>query len=110
MKTEIDLWGCGFVNGQELLGYYTMAQTSFILFITVIIGLTVCMAWKITDEESHDRELAQEWLKREDPGAAVMRDNIMKKHGRPGSSVKPEGDTTPPPLLPLFLSFLQHCI
>ena len=34
--------GCGFKNGQELLAYYTMAQTSFLLFIVVIL---VIAAW-----------------------------------------------------------------
>lgn len=41
--------GCGYENGEELLGYYTMAQTSSTLFVTVIIAMTVCMAWSVAD-------------------------------------------------------------
>jgi len=42
--------GCGYANGKELLGYYTMAQTSFLLFIVVVVAVTVCLAWRVADE------------------------------------------------------------
>lgn len=50
----------------------------------------VCMAWTITDEESHDREQAEEWLKREDPGAFILREEVMREHGRPATAVRIE--------------------
>ena len=53
----------------------------------------VCMAWTISDEESHDREQAEEWLKREDPGAFILRDEVMREHGRPGTAVRIEATT-----------------
>ncbi len=36
-----DRLGCGFHNGQELLAYYTMTQTSFVLFITVVLSIAI---------------------------------------------------------------------
>ena len=39
MKEFVDKWGCGYVNGEELLGYYTMVQTSFLLFLSVKANL-----------------------------------------------------------------------
>lgn len=53
----------------------------------------VCMAWTISDDESHDREQAEEWLKREDPGAFILRDEVMREHGRPGTAVRIEATT-----------------
>jgi hypothetical protein len=35
--------GCGYSNGKEMLGYYTMAQTSFLLFMSVIVAMAVCI-------------------------------------------------------------------
>lgn len=40
---------------QEMLGYYTMAQTSFLLFMSVIVAMAVCMAWRVADEELAER-------------------------------------------------------
>lgn len=83
--------GCGHINGKELLGYYTMAQTSFLLFVTVIIAMAVCMAWRVAEEEHAERQEAEEWLKREDPKAFSIREDIMKKFGAPASFIRPEG-------------------
>jgi nitrogen fixation protein FixH len=38
-----------------MLGYYTMAQTSFLLFMSVIVAMAVCMAWRVADEELAER-------------------------------------------------------
>lgn len=84
--------GCGYANGKEMLGYYTMAQTSFILFITTIISMAVCMAWRVAEEEMVEIREAEEWLKKEDPLASSLRDEIMKKYGSPGSFIRPEGN------------------
>lgn len=40
--------GCGYTNGQELLGYYTMAQTSFVLFFCVMVAMAVCNMFSIS--------------------------------------------------------------
>jgi len=84
--------GCGYANGRELLGYYTMAQTSFILFVTVIISMTICMAWVVADDELRDRQSAEEWLKRESLVAFELREEVIKKYGSPASSIRPEGN------------------
>jgi uncharacterized Tic20 family protein len=65
--------GCGYRNGKEMLGYYTIAQTSFMLFMCVLIALAVCMAWRVAEEELAERQTAEEWLKREDHNAFQMR-------------------------------------
>ena len=41
-----------------MLGYYTMAQTSFLLFMSVIVAMAVCMAWRIADEELQERQVS----------------------------------------------------
>jgi hypothetical protein len=74
-----------------MLGYYTIAQTSFLQFITVILALSACMAWRVAEEETVERQDAEEWLKREDPKAYRLREDIMKRLGAPGSSIRPEG-------------------
>jgi hypothetical protein len=56
-----DKLGCGYVNGEELLAYYTMAQTSFTLFVTVIIAMAVCMAWQVAEEELLDRRVSSSY-------------------------------------------------
>lgn len=89
---EPDRASCGYSNGRELMGYYTMAQTSFLLFLTVIIAMAVCMAWKVADDELAEREAAEEWLKREDPMAFMLRDELIKKFGPPASPIRPEGN------------------
>jgi len=89
---EPDRASCGYSNGRELMGYYTMAQTSFLLFLTVIIAMAVCMAWKVADDELAEREAAEEWLKREDPMAFLLRDELIKKFGPPASPIRPEGN------------------
>ena len=38
-----------------MLGYYTMAQTSFLLFMSVIVAMAVCMAWRVADDELAER-------------------------------------------------------
>jgi len=87
-----DRAGCGYYNGRELLGYYTMAQTSFLLFLTVIIAMAVCMAWRVAEDELAERQAAEEWLKREDPKAFMLRDELIKRFGSPASSIRPEGN------------------
>lgn len=52
--------GCGYTNGQELLGYYTMAQTSFVLFMSVMVAMAVCMAWQVAEDELNERGLCSE--------------------------------------------------
>lgn len=84
--------GCGFSNGKELLGYYTMAQTSFLLFVTVIIAMAVCMAWKVAQEELTERQTAETWLKTEDLMAFTIREEIIKLYGAPASFIRPEGN------------------
>lgn len=86
--------GCGYVNGKELLGYYTMAQTSFLLFLTVVVAMAVCLAWRVADEEKTEREAAEDWLKLEKPKAFSFREQIIKKYGSPASSIRPEGGVT----------------
>ena len=86
-----DISGCGYLNGRELLGYYTMAQTSFTLFITVIVAMAICMAWSVAEDELQDRRSAEEWLKKECIMAFEMREQFMTKFGRPASSIRPEG-------------------
>lgn len=47
--------GCGYENGEELLAVYTMAQTSFLSFFSVVLLMAVCMAWKVDQEEMEER-------------------------------------------------------
>ena len=54
--------GCGYVNGREMLGYYTMAQVSLHLFMSVIVAIAVCMAWRIADDELAERQVTEECL------------------------------------------------
>ena len=84
------------MNGRELLGYYTMAQTSFLLFLTVLVGMSICMAWTVAEEEVHERMCAEEWLRRENKEAYLMREEVVKRFGKPGSVIRPEGDVTWP--------------
>ena len=58
---------------QELLGYYTIAQTSYIMFVTVLICMALCLAWRVAEEELGERQAAEDWLKREDPAAFHIR-------------------------------------
>ncbi len=83
---------CGYLNGRELLAYYTMAQTSFVLFSMVLITLTVCLAWAVAPEEWTDRASAEQWLNKEDSSAHKLRVEINKRHGAPGSYIRPEGN------------------
>lgn len=85
--------GCGFMNGKEMLGYYTMAQTSFLQFMAVIVAMSVCLAWRVAEEELVERQEAVNWLKKQDVAAYDMRDNIIAKYGLPGSSIRPEGSS-----------------
>jgi hypothetical protein len=39
------------------------------------------MAWRIADDELAERQAAEEWLKREDPFAFQLRDEIMRQYG-----------------------------
>lgn len=90
-NVNMQLVGCGHVNGKELLGYYTMAQTSFLLFLTVLIGMAVCLAWRIAEEEKEEQTTAEEWLQTQDSKAFEMRNELIKQFGRPASAIRPEG-------------------
>jgi hypothetical protein len=92
--SESDRTGCGFVNGQQLLAYYTMAQTSFLLFMAVIMVMAGCLAWRVAKEEIRDRQSAEEWLKNEDKSAFKLRDGVIQRFGYPGSPVRAEGNVT----------------
>lgn len=83
-----------FLFRKELLAFYTMAQISFIQFLVVIVGMSVCMAWRVAEDELLIREEAVQWLKREDPQAFAMRDEIIQLYGEPGSSIRPEGNAS----------------
>ena len=47
-------------------------------------------------------QAAEEWLKREDPFAFQLRDEIMKLYGNPASPIRPE-------VLNLNLTFIKMC-
>jgi hypothetical protein len=83
--------GCGYANGKELLGFYTMAQTSFLLFLTVVVGMAVCLAWRVAEEERDERTAAEHWLKRESPNAFNLRSELIQVCGSPASAIRPEG-------------------
>lgn len=83
--------GCGYANGKELLGYYTMAQTSFLLFCTVVVAMAVCLAWRVAEEEHEERNQAEQWLKAESPSAYALRAEVIAIFGAAGSSIRPEG-------------------
>jgi hypothetical protein len=91
-EEDIDRMGCGFSNGQELLAYYTMAQTSFLLFMAVIIVMACCLAWRVAKDEIRDRQSAEEWLKNEDKNASKLREGVIQRFGSPGSPVRAEGN------------------
>eukprot|EP00428_Durinskia_dybowskii_P066072 CAMPEP_0170368682 /NCGR_PEP_ID=MMETSP0117_2-20130122/7582_1 /TAXON_ID=400756 /ORGANISM="Durinskia baltica, Strain CSIRO CS-38" /LENGTH=555 /DNA_ID=CAMNT_0010623355 /DNA_START=869 /DNA_END=2536 /DNA_ORIENTATION=- len=71
-----------------------MAQTSFILFFIVVVALTVCLAWRVADEERHERRSAEEWFKSQNSHAYDLRIHLIDELGAPGSSVRPEGSVT----------------
>jgi hypothetical protein len=54
--------GCGYENGRELLGYYTIGQSGFLSFLAVIIGLMTCMAWRVTEEELEHKRVAETYV------------------------------------------------
>lgn len=83
---------CGFYNGKELMGFYTMTQTSFLLFIATIAALAGCMAWKVANEEVQERQAAEAWLKREDQRAFKLREELIKLFGPPGAAIRPEAN------------------
>lgn len=64
--------GCGYVNGKELLAYYTMAQTSFLLFLTTMIAMAVCLAWRVAEDEREEHSEAEQWLQKEDQKVLLM--------------------------------------
>ncbi|RYG66053.1 hypothetical protein EON64_10625 [archaeon] len=80
--------GCGYANGKELLAYYTMSQTSFLLFCVVVLSMVVCMAWRVAEEEIEEREQAEAWLKRESPLAYELRGEVIGTHGPPASPIR----------------------
>ena len=71
-------FSCGYFNGRELMGFYAMSQTSFILFTATIAALAGCLAWKVAKEEVQERLAAEAWLKREDPRAFKLREEMIK--------------------------------
>ena len=34
------------------------------MFVTVLVSMAGCMAWRVADEEVGERQQAEEWLKR----------------------------------------------
>lgn len=92
--TEPFRHGCGYANGKELLAYYTMANTSFLLFFTVVVAMAVCLAWKVAEEEKLDRLQAEEWLRTESAEGFDMRARLIKLYGSPASPIRPEGSFT----------------
>ena len=36
-----------------------MAQTSFLLFMSVIVAMAVCMAWRVADDELAERLVSE---------------------------------------------------
>ena len=69
--------GCGYVNGKELLAYYTMAQTSFLLFLTTMIAMAVCLAWRVAEDEREEHSEAEQWLQRQDLKVSYPLDMIL---------------------------------
>ena len=69
-----------------------MSQTSFTLFVTVIIAMMACMAWKVAEDEREEMQQAEEWLKREDPKAFAIRNECINKQGGPATFIRPEGN------------------
>jgi hypothetical protein len=86
--------GCGYANGKEMLGFYTMAQTSFTLFTTVVIAMSVCLAWRIAEEEHEERNQAEGWLKQQSLQSYELRNSLNNQCGSPASSIRPEGSAT----------------
>jgi hypothetical protein len=52
-----------------------MSQTAFTLFLSVVFGMAICMAWRVAPEELHQKKIAEDWLKSEDMLAFHMRYN-----------------------------------
>jgi hypothetical protein len=69
-----------------------MAQTSVTFFVTVILAMTICMAWSVAQEELSDRQIAEDWLKKESQESFELREEVIKKFGSPASSIRPEGN------------------
>ncbi len=85
---------CGYINGKELIGFYTMVQVAFLLFVTTIAALAGCLAWKVADDEVLEREESVEWLMKEDLRAYEVRDDMLRRFGAPGSNIRPDGSPT----------------
>jgi hypothetical protein len=83
--------GCGSGNGKELLAYYTMAQTSFLLFSATLGAMALCLAWRVADEESLEQRQGEQWLMAQDQRAFEMRQTLIDALGRPASPIRPEG-------------------
>eukprot|EP01034_Spumella_vulgaris_P023339 gene23339-29551_t len=56
--------------------------------------MAVCLAWRVAPEERIECSDAEEWLKRQDPRAFELRNEIVKLYGSPASSIRPEGSAT----------------
>ena len=85
---------CGHINGKELMGFYRMIQTSFLQFITTILSLAGCLAWKVAEDEVEEQQQAAAWLQREDVRAFEIRQELIDKFGAPGSNIRPDGSPT----------------
>lgn len=92
--TEVSHHGCGYANGKEMLSLYTMAQTSFLLFITVMMALSICLAWRMAEDEDEERRVAEDWLKSSSAYAYALRQDMIAAHGAPASAIRPEGSFT----------------
>lgn len=36
--------------GKELLAYYTISQSAILIFLAVLVGLLMCLAWRVAHE------------------------------------------------------------
>ena len=66
--------GCGYANGKEILAFYTMAQTSFLLFVVVVLAMSICLAWRLAEEEPRQAERS---LKSVSPDAYELRQMLI---------------------------------
>ncbi len=101
-------FSCGYFNGKELMGFYAMSQTSFLLFTATIAALAGCLAWKVANEEVHERLAAEAWLKAEDPRAFKLREEMIKLFGPPG--MFPPSFSLTRPYFPLSTGLYCLCL
>ena len=81
----------GYINGKELSAFRTMVQVAFSLFMSTIMALVGCLAWKVADDEVLEQQAAAEWLSKEDYNAWTLREDLLRTFGAPGSDIRPDG-------------------